>query len=235
MTQPDGPQPGAGPPPPRTALGERLRSVPVFAGELPGFDPTDVPADPVALFQAWLGQAIDAGVSEPHAMTVATVDPTGAPSSRVVILKDVRAGGWEFATDARSRKARDLDGNPLAAASFYWPAQGRQVRLTGPVRQLGAQASAADFLARSPASRAAALAVRPGEPLGSAAELEAALGAALRRVQREPELVLVEWLLLVLTPLELEFWQGRPSRAHVRLGYRRDRLGDPWRHTLRWP
>ena len=236
MNRPNETAPVGGPPPAgRTPLRDRLRSLPVFAGDLPHFDPTEVPADPFALFEAWLLRAVDDGVAEPHAMTLATADATGAPSARVVVLKDVRDGGWEFATDARSRKARDRASNPRAAANFYWQPQGRQVRLSGALVDRGPQASAADFLARSPASRAAALAVRPGEPLGSAAELEAAIVDARQRVDREPGLVLAEWLLLALIPLEVEFWQGDPRRAHTRVVYRRDDVDAPWRCELVWP
>ncbi|QTE28674.1 pyridoxine/pyridoxamine 5'-phosphate oxidase [Pengzhenrongella sicca] len=216
-------------------LRSRLRRLPVFAGSLPAFDPTDVPADPFDLFADWLGHAIDAGVAEPHAMTLATADAVGAPSARVVILKDVHDGGWEFATDARSRKARDLALNPAAAASFYWQPQGRQVRLTGIVVDRGALQRDADFLARSPASRAAAFAVRPGEPLASTAELHAAMAAALERVALEPARVLPEWALLALVPLTAEFWQGDPTRAHVRVVYTRDDVAGAWRHELVWP
>lgn len=216
-------------------LREQLRRLPVFAGALPRLDPAGVPDDPVELFVAWITAAIEAGVPEPHAMTLATADAVGVPSARVVILKDVRDGGWEFATDARSRKAADVAGNPYGAANFYWQPQARQVRLRGPVLALGPQASAADFLARSPASRAAALAVRPGEPLGSPAELVAAQADALARVGREPGLVLAEWMLAALVPLEVEFWQGDPRRAHTRVVYRRDAVAGPWRHELVWP
>jgi len=225
---------GAAPTPGRT-LRERVRSLPVFAGKLPGFDPTTAGDDPLALFTEWIGAAIDAGVAEPHAMTVATADASGAPSARVVILKDVHDGGWEFATDARSRKATDLAANPRAAASFYWQPQGRQVLLSGPVVARPSSVRDADFLARSPASRAAALAVRPGEPLSSTAALEASMVEALERVRREPDLVLAEWLLLALMPHRIEFWQGDPRRAHIRVVYRRDDLAGPWRHELVWP
>lgn len=230
------PAPGASP----TAssgslLRERLRRLGVFAGDLPPFDPARLPDDPIDLFVVWIGAAIDAGVPEPHAMTLATADADGAPSARVVILKDVHDGGWEFATDARSRKAVDLGVNPRGAANFYWQPQARQVRLRGPVLDRGPQVSAADFHSRSPASRAAALAVRPGEPLGSPAELDAALADALERVEREPGLALPEWTLLALVPLEIEFWQGDQRRAHTRVVYRRDAVGGPWRHELVWP
>ncbi|HEY8717222.1 pyridoxal 5'-phosphate synthase [Pengzhenrongella sp.] len=218
-----------------TILRDRLRRIPVFAGDLPRFDPETAPDDPVRLFADWLTHAIKAGVAEPHAMTLATAGADGTPSARVVILKDCRDGGWEFATDARSRKARDLAENPNAAATFYWQPQARQVRVSGPVLARGLRADADDFLARSPASRAAALAVRPGEPLASPAELEAAIAAAQGRVEREPATVLADWRLFALVPLEVEFFQGDPRRAHIRVAYRRDDVGAPWRHELVWP
>jgi pyridoxamine 5'-phosphate oxidase len=210
-----------------------LRSLRVFDGELPTLDPDDVAATPEAMFTRWLREAVDAGVREPHAVTVATADAAGRPSSRVVVLHDVVDGGWRFATDSRSRKATDIAVNPRAALSFYWREQARQVRLDGPVRSMGARASAADFLARSPASRAAGLAVRPGEPLGSLAELRAAMDDAAARVEREPGTVLPEWLLLEVVPDTAEFWQGDPGRAHTRVVYRRGAAG--WESGLVWP
>lgn len=210
-----------------------LRTLRVFEGDLPDLDPVDAAPTPEGMFVRWLREAVDAGVREPHAMTVATADARGRPSSRVVVLHDVRDGAWLFATDARSRKAADVAQNPRAALSFYWREQARQVRLVGPVRDRGPEASAADFLARSRASRAAGLATRPGEPLGSVAELEAAMADALVRVEREPGTVLAQWTLLAVEPDEAEFWQGDPRRAHRRLVYRRG--ADGWESGLVWP
>jgi pyridoxamine 5'-phosphate oxidase len=160
----------------------------------------------------------------------------------VVVLKDLVDGAWQFATDARSRKAQDLAANPAVSLSFYWREQGRQVRLAGRARTLGARASAADFLARSPASRAAALATRPGEPLGSTAELDRAMADARARVERDPSAVLEEWVLVEVVPDEVEFWQGDPRRAHVRVVYRRSADGGAggtadavWERSLIWP
>ncbi len=227
-TEPRTDDPGAG-----GGVRDLLRSLRVFEGDLPTLDPDDVAPTPEAMFVRWLREAADAGVREPHAVTVATADAGGRPSSRVVVLHDVRDGAWLFATDARSRKAVDVAQNPRAALSFYWREQARQVRLAGPVHDLGPEASAADFLARSPASRAAGLATRPGEPLGSVAELETAMAGALARVEREPGTVLAQWTLLAVVPDEAEFWQGDPRRAHTRLVYRRGGAG--WERGLVWP
>ena len=218
---------------PTDGVRDLLRSLRVFEGPLPPFDPDDVPDRPDELFVRWLRAAADAGVREPHAMTVATADGAGRPSSRVVVLHDVVDGGWRFATDARSRKSTDLAVNRRAALSFYWREQARQVRLGGPARTLAAEASAADFLARSPASRAAGLATRPGEPLASVAEMEAAMVRAEERVEREPGTVLAEWQLVEVVPDEAEFWQGDPRRAHTRVVYRRGGTG--WERELVWP
>src|SRR5258705_2590967 len=156
--------------PPR--LREMVRSKQVFPAGMPEFDPHAVPDDPVMLFLCWLEAAIGDGVPAPHAMTLATADDRGRPSSRVMICKDVDGEGrWYFASGAASGKGRDLAGNPHAALSFWWPQQGRQIRIRGAVVPAGTQASAADFLARPPASRAEAFIGRQSEPLGDLAEL----------------------------------------------------------------
>ena len=140
------------------SLRELLRSQRVFPDAMPVFDPDEVPDNPVTLFLRWLEAALKDAVPAPHAMTLATADDRGRPSSRVLICKDVDgAGHWYFASGAASGKGRDLAVNPHAALSFWWPGQGRQIRIRGAVVPAGAPASAADFLARPPASRAEAL------------------------------------------------------------------------------
>jgi pyridoxamine 5'-phosphate oxidase len=147
-----------------------LRGLPVFPARLPEFDVRAAPGDPVTLFLSWLGEAVRDGVLGPQAMTLATADAAGRVSSRVLICQDLDEGGrWYFASDSASVKGRDLAANPRAAASFYWPQQGRQVRVSGPAASAGGPASAADFLARPPASRAAALAGPQSEPLADPA------------------------------------------------------------------
>jgi hypothetical protein len=108
----------------------------------------------------------------------------------VLICKDVdEEGRWYFASDAASVKGRDLAANPRAAASFYWPQQGRQIRISGAAASAGSEASAADFLARPPASRAAALIGRQSEPLDDPAKLDEAFRQSQAEVDADPGLV----------------------------------------------
>ncbi|WP_243738031.1 pyridoxine/pyridoxamine 5'-phosphate oxidase [Cellulomonas shaoxiangyii] len=213
---------------------ELLRSLPALSGDVLPFEPGTAPDDPLTLFADWFAAAVDARVPEPHAVTLATADADGRPSARVLVLKDVGPDGFAFATDARSGKARDLAANPRAALTFWWQPVVRQVRVAGAARYLGPEVSAADYLARSPASRAAALGVRPGEPLGSVAGLRASMAAARRRTDAEPGFVLPEWQAWVVVPEVVEFWQGSADRAHVRLVYRRSGDGS-WARSLVWP
>lgn len=215
-------------------LARRLRRLPALAGDLPAFDPTGLPSEPMELVRRWLEEAIQAGVPEPHAMTVATVGPDGTPSARVVILKDLADGAAFFASDARSRKATDLAANPRVSLSFYWQPLGRQVRLVGTAGAASAEESAADFLARSPASRAAALATAPGRPLADLVELGASFEAARARIEAEPGVVLPQWQLIRVVPDEVELWQGRGDRAHVRVRYSA-RDDGRWSHRLVQP
>lgn len=216
------------------ALRRRLRRLPALAGDLPGLDPAALPEDPVAAFLGWLEEALAAGVPEPHAVTVATADAAGRPSSRVVVLKDVdEQGRWVFATDRRSRKASDLEVNPAVALSFYWQPLGRQVRVTGTAVALDAAGCAEDFLGRSPASRAAAFATRPGEPLPGLPALHDAMVRARAHVDSEPQAVLPQWVVYAVQAEEVELWQGSGNRAHQRVVYRRGPQG--WTHGLVWP
>jgi pyridoxamine 5'-phosphate oxidase len=165
----------AEPPSPR----ELLRSQRAFPDGMPEFDPAAAPADPVTLFLRWLEVAIRDAVPAPHTMTLATADDQGHPSSRVLICKDVDSEGrWYFASGSASGKGRDLAVNPHAALSFWWPQQGRQIRIRGAVVPTDRQASAADFLARPPASRAEGLIGRQSEPLGDLAEFDRAFEQA---------------------------------------------------------
>lgn len=211
-----------------------LRSLPVWDTELPDFDPTTAPDDPLPLFRQWLSEAARAGTPEPHTMSLATADATGRPSVRTVMLHDADEHGWHFATHRTSRKGRELAARPEAALGFYWPAVGRQVRVQGTVTAADAAESRADLGKRSPGALAAALVGRQSEELSSYAELERASEAAWERAHREPDAPVDSWTLYVLAADEVKFFQGDARRRHVRLVYRRTDPGT-WTTGLLWP
>ncbi|QFZ75762.1 pyridoxal 5'-phosphate synthase [Streptomyces fagopyri] len=216
-----------------TDLHELLRSLRVWDVELPDFDPMAAPAAPLALFTEWLAQAAAAGQTEPHTMSLATVDEDGLPDVRIVMLHGADADGWAFASHTTSRKGRQLAVRPYAALDFYWPAQGRQIRLRGPVAVAPPEEGQADLHARSTGALAAALVGRQSEVLGSVEELARASDAAWQRAGREPDAAAPTWTLYRLQPEEVEFFQGDARRRHVRLVYRR--TGAEWRTELLWP
>ncbi|MGH3206844.1 MAG: pyridoxine/pyridoxamine 5'-phosphate oxidase [Trebonia sp.] len=217
-----------------SGMREMLRGLEVFPAELPEFDVRSAPGDPVTLFLTWLAAAIKDKVLGPHVMTLATADAAGRVSSRALICKDVADDGcWYFASDAESVKGRDLAANPSAAASFYWPQHGRQVRISGAATSAGSEASAADFLARPPASRAAALIGRQSELLADPADLDAAFRQSQGAVDANPGLVAPGWTLYQLTADTVEFWQADHQRRHIRLRYQRTAGG--WASHLLWP
>lgn len=127
------------------SLRRQLRALPDFPDDLPVFDPDTAPADPLTLFRNWLGEALAAELPAPHAFSLATATAEGAVSSRMLILKDVGAEAFYFASTRSSRKGRELTANPQAAMNFYWPAVGRQIRVVGTVTLESAEASAADW------------------------------------------------------------------------------------------
>ncbi|WP_267890844.1 pyridoxal 5'-phosphate synthase [Streptomyces sp. AS58] len=212
-----------------------LRSLEVFAGPLPDFDPAAAPADPVELFLDWLREAVAAGVPDPHAMTLSTIGEDGGPDARVLILKNVDTDGWQFAVHSGSPKGRQLAGRPRAALTFYWPLQGRQVRLRGTDEPASAEQSAADLLARAPSARAEVLLGRQSDHLTDPEERDRAFRAALARIETEPDLISPAWTLHTLVPSEIEFWQADKGRLHNRLRYERGDRHSPWVRHMLWP
>ncbi|MFJ7768988.1 pyridoxal 5'-phosphate synthase [Streptomyces sp. NPDC097107] len=220
-----------------TDLHELLRSLRVWdpaVTALPPFDPATAPGDPLTLFTAWFAEAVVAGQSEPHTVSLATADAEGLPDVRVVMLHGADADGWSFATHAGSRKGHHLAARPYAALVFYWPVLGRQVRLRGPVAAAPADVAHADLHARSTGALAAALTGRQSADLDSPDELARASEAAWERAGREPDAPVPSWTLYRLLPDEVEFFQGDARRRHVRLAYRRTEEGG-WDTRLLWP
>ncbi|HEY3096645.1 MAG TPA: pyridoxamine 5'-phosphate oxidase [Acidimicrobiia bacterium] len=189
-------------------------------------DERDLHSDPIVQFRAWFDEAVAAGVREPDAMTVATAGLAGAPSARTVSLRGLDDRGFAFYTNYRSPKARDLEENPRAALVFHWREVERQVRASGSVTRLSRDESLAYWRNRPLGSRLSALISPQSDVVTSRAELEEAYDVAAERFGDDPPLPDF-WGGYVVTPVEVELWEGRPNRLHDRVRYRR--VDGSWR------
>lgn len=214
---------------------ERLRQLPSLKAPLPDMDFGTFPETPQEAFGRWLEEAIAAGIREPHAMTLSTVDENGWPDARILILKNVDARGWHFAIKAESPKARQTSAQPHVALTFYWPALGRQVRLRGPAILLPAEECAADFLERPQGSRASALASRQSEVLSDVGDLERNLADANAFLSDNPGHVSPGWQVYAVAPEIAEFWQGASDRNHKRLRFTLSADQKIWDLARLWP
>jgi pyridoxamine 5'-phosphate oxidase len=214
-------------------LRDKLRALDALAGPLLKFNIHKTLDSPIDQFAQWLETAIDAGVPEPHAMSLSTVDEHGSPDTRVLLLKDLDGDGWHFGASSNSPKGRQIRRCSAVALTFYWPVLGRQVRIRGRAMDRGRERSAEDFLARSLGSRATALAGRQSEILNDPAELAREIEGQRQRLAVQPTLIDSAWTAYVVKPIEVEFWQGSSDRRHQRLSYIHD--GSGWTKQLLRP
>lgn len=177
-------------------------------------------------FDVWFENAISAEIKDPFAFTLATANPLGIPSARVVYMREINADGIVFFTNYKSHKGMDLIENPVACANFYWEGLYRQVRFVGHVEKIAAHESDSYFHSRPRESQIGALASYQSSVVSSRDELLGRI-AELSRVYENRDVPRPEyWGGFIIKPFEVEFWQGRESRLHDRIRYKLEANGD---------
>jgi len=183
-------------------------------------DEQDVLATPIAQFQKWFDEALTAQVMEPNAMTLASHSHNGFPSSRIVLLKDIKPTGFSFFTNYESKKAEELAADDKVSLLFFWPELQRQVRIEGLVKKLPVGDSDEYFASRPRASKIGAHASPQSSVIANREILEHAV-EELEATYKDEEVIPrpAHWGGYLVEPIYMEFWQGRRSRLHDRLVY----------------
>src|ERR1700688_722557 len=191
--------------------------------------------EPVRLFAAWFAEAKRAEPVNPDAMTLATVDASGQPNARMVLMKAFDERGFVFYTNVDSSKGHELAAAPKAALTFYWKMLQRQVRARGAVEPVSKEEADAYFATRSRMAQIGAWASKQSSALESRLAVEKAIALftakfAIGTVPRPPN-----WSGYRLVPVEIEFWWERLFRLHDRIAFRRSAPGQPWSKARLYP
>lgn len=191
--------------------------------------------DPYDLFADWLAEAVKSEPNDANAMSLATVDETGLPNVRMVLLKGADKDGFVWYTNLESAKGEELLGQGKAAICFHWKSLRRQVRVRGVVSTVSDEEADAYFQSRARDSRIGAWASEQSRPLEGRFALEKRVAQyatkfGIGKVPRPPH-----WSGFRLTPVQMEFWKDRPFRLHDRLVFKRDAAGSPWTTTRLYP
>ncbi|MCL6258077.1 pyridoxamine 5'-phosphate oxidase [Aquiflexum sp. TKW24L] len=187
---------------------------------LKSLDEKDVNESPIDQFKIWVEEAHQSKVDEWNAMNLSTVRPDGRPNSRIVLLKDVDTG-LVFFTNYNSAKGNELEQNPFAAITFFWPVLERQVRFMGKVSKISSQESDEYFFSRPFASQIGAWVSPQSTVIRDRAYLEEKESELLQKISQESITRPEHWGGYRLIPEEVEFWQGRSSRLHDRIHYQK--------------
>lgn len=191
--------------------------------------------NPLELFASWMAEAEANEPNDPNAMTLGTVDASGLPNVRMVLLKGVEDGNFIFYTNLESAKGQELQTSQKAALCFHWKSLRRQIRIRGSIERVSDEAADAYFASRSRGSRIGAWASQQSRALESRFALEKAVAKftakyGLGKVPRPPH-----WSGFQLAPLEIEFWHDRPFRLHDRIVFRRSAEIEAWSKARLYP
>lgn len=188
---------------------------------------TGIVKNPIEQFRTWFDQAVNAEVIEPNIMVLATAEKNGKPSARVVLLKGIESEGFTFFTNYLSRKGKELKKNPFASVVFHWADLERQVRIEGKIEKLSKEDSEAYFHSRPVESQIGAIVSPQSQVIEGRQILDDKFKAYTEAYDGETIPKPAHWGGYILKPDVIEFWQGRASRLHDRLIYKK--LNEGWK------